>query len=99
MAHRAARPSLTLRKLSHDESVDAFAPTLEEFVEALRGRKPGEFVEAVVAEPLTVDDVRQRLERAAERLGWRLTWAHRAPEGVVRFRIEAAPARAPGRPR
>ena len=76
--YEAARPFLTLRTLSHDEAVDAFAPTLEEFVEALRGCEPGEFVEAVVVEPLTADDVRQRLEQAAERLGWRLTWAHRA---------------------
>lgn len=89
----SAPRTVPLRRLSHEEALDSFGHTLDEFVEALREYGPGEFVEAAVVEPFTMDDLLARLEAAAERLGWCVLRAPRAPGGTVRFRLEASVAR------
>lgn len=81
---------ITVRKLSDQEAASTFPRgsniNLGEYVEALRGLRPGDAAEALRGN-LTSRTFKRRLTLAAKHLGLALRYAKEAGEEAVRFQV------------
>lgn len=90
---------VNLRKLAPEEVERYFARgsgvNISEYIEALRGLRPGDYAEAV-RHNVSSRAFKRRLTLAAKHLGLALRYAREAGEEAIRFEVREQPASAAG---